>query len=96
MGLLYSSNNYYKITSNKESGYGRYDLILKPKRETNYAYVIEFKLVKDNDFKKTIEEAFKQIEEKDYANAIKEYEVTKVVIAFKGKKVMIETRDSVK
>ena len=42
MGLLYSGSNNFIIKSNRESGYGRYDLILKPKnKDIKYAYIIE-------------------------------------------------------
>ena len=92
MGLLYTSNKYYYITSNRESGYGRYDLMLKPKIRDIPAYIIEFKLVRDNDFEKVIEDGFKQIEDNNYIESIKDYEVIKMVIAFKGKRVKIETR----
>ena len=93
MGLLYSSNSLFSITSNRESGFGRYDLVLKPKNNScRYAYVIEFKAISNNDFDKTIEDAFKQIDEKNYVESIKEYDVTKIVIVFKGKEIRIETR----
>ena len=93
MGLLYSGSNNFNITSNRESGYGRYDLILEPKNNScNYAYVIEFKAIEENDFDKTLEKAFKQIDEKKYCENIKEYDVTKIVIVFKGKEIRIETR----
>ncbi len=91
LGLLRSSQSNFEITSNRESGYGRYDLMLKP-LNSKYAYIIEFKLLRDNDFDKTIEEGFKQIEENKYELSLKDYDVTKMVIAFKGKKVKIETR----
>ena len=93
MGLLYSANDVFEITSNPESGYGRYDLLLEPKDGScKYAYIIEFKSITDNDFSKTMEKAFKQIEEKKYANSFKDYDFTKIVIVFKGKEIMIETR----
>ena len=93
MGLLYSGLVNFHITSNRESGYGRYDLVLKPKSNSSqYAYIIEFKAIEENDFDKTLEKAFKQIEEKNYIESIKEYDVTKIVIVFKGKEIRIETR----
>ena len=93
MGLLYSSNSLFEITSNRESGFGRYDLILKPKiEEIDHAYIIEFKAISNNDFDETIEKVFKQIEEKNYKEKIKEYDVTKIVIVFKGKEIKMEIR----
>jgi len=93
MGLLYSSNQNFFITSNRESGFGRYDLVLKPKNnDIKYAYIIEFKAIEKDNFEETMEKAFKQIDEKNYIEEIKEYDVTKIVIVFKGKEIRIETR----
>ncbi len=94
MGLLRVDNTYYEVTSNRESGYGRYDVILKPKVNDIPAYIIEFKLVRDDsNFEKTIEKAFEQIEEMKYDVSLKDYDkVIKMAIAFKGKKLKLETR----
>ncbi len=91
MGLLRSGCNNYEITSNRESGYGRYDLILKPFDKNKTAYIIEFK-VSDLDFDKAIEDGFRQIDEMKYEVSLKGYKIIKMVIAFKGKKLKIETR----
>ncbi len=91
MGLLMSGSSNYEITSNRESGYGRYDLILKPFDKNVTAYIIEFK-VSDSDFDNTIEEGFRQIDEMKYEVSLKDYKIVKMVIAFKGKKLKIETR----
>ncbi len=62
IGLLRVDNDYYEVTSNRESIYGRYDIILKPKVNNIPAYIIEFKLVRDeSNFDEAIEMAFKQI-----------------------------------
>ncbi len=94
MGLLRVDNTYYEVTSNRESGFGRYDIILKPKVNNIPAYIIEFKLVEDDsNFEKTIEKAFEQIEEMKYEVSVKDYDkVIKMAIAFKGKKLRLETR----
>ena len=93
MGLLYSGSNNFIIKSNRESGFGRYDLILKPRNEDiKYAYIIEFKAIENGNFEETVEKAFKQIEDKDYVAEVKDYDVTKIVIVFKGKECRIETR----
>ncbi len=95
MGLLRVDNDYYEVTSNRKSGYGRYDVILKPKVNNIPAYIIEFKLVRDDsNFDETIETAFKQIEEMKYEVSLKDYaKVIKMAIAFKGKKLKLETRN---
>ena len=94
MGLLRIDNNYYDVTSNRESGYGRYDMLLKAKNNNNIpSYIIEFKLVSDNStFAKTLESAFEQIDKREYEISLKGYNVIKMAIAFKGKKLELETR----
>ena len=91
MGLLYSAADNFKIKSNRESGKGRYDLLLIS-RKNNYAYIIEFKTAYDKSLDETLEDAFKQIDEMDYINEVKNYEVTKIAVAFKRKDVKIDIR----
>ena len=91
MGLLRSGCNNYEITSNREAGYGRYDLILKPFEKNRTAYIIEFK-VSDLDFDKAIEDGFRQIDEMKYEVSLKSYKIVKMVIAFKGKRLKFETK----
>ena len=95
MGLLYSYNYHFKITSNRESGYGRYDLLLKPiNKSCNNAYIIEFKSIENDNFDETIEKAFNQIEGKKYDIELKEegYHINKIVIVFKYKEIKMEIR----
>ena len=89
MGLLYTGVNVFDIKSNRESGLGRFDLVLIPKKN-KYAYIIEFKVVKENNFEEVINVAFKQIDSKKYDTDFKDYIVTKIVIAFKGKECQVE------
>ncbi len=60
----------FEITSNRESGFGRYDVMLTPKnRERDDAYIIEFKVhksLKEKDIDQTVANALIQIEEKQY------------------------------
>ena len=97
MGLLFNSSNNYKITSNREIGFGRYDLVLKPIENTSkYAYVIEFKVAYNEKYDKAIVEAFEQIENKHYDLELKDkYEVSYIAIAFYGRKVKIEVKQLV-
>lgn len=94
MGLLYGSTNYFNIKSNRESGIGRFDLVLTPKNNScEFAYIIEFKVIENNNFDKTLKEAFKQIEEKKYDTEFKDlYKVNKIAIVFKGKELKIEIK----
>ena len=96
LGMLVGLKDTYYVNSNRESGLGRYDIILEPKDKTANSFIMEFKIL-DNTEEKTIEEtiktAKKQIEEKGYETNLKMrgYEnITKIVFVFKGKEVKME------
>ena len=100
LGLLVELRNQYEVSSNGESGLGRYDVMLIPKKSDNAdtpAIVLEFK-VHDSDeektLKDTVESALKQIEEKKYdikllERGIKKENIYHYGFAFEGKKVLI-------
>ena len=96
LGMLVGLKDTYYVNSNRESGLGRYDIMLEPKDKTANSFIMEFKIL-DNTEEKTIEEtiktAKKQIEEKGYETNLKMrgYEnITKIVFVFKGKEVKME------
>ena len=95
LGMIVSLNNEYEVKSNKESGYGRYDVMLIPRDASNLGIIIEFKRIKETNSKtiKTgIEEALKQIEENKYEAELIDRgvgDILKLAIVFKGKKVKI-------
>lgn len=94
LGLLVTLSDVYEVISNRESGYGRYDIILVPKDPKKYGIVIEFKRVMK---KETLEQAAKsavqQIQEKHYAHELRCRGITKITgfgIAFQGKEVLLK------
>ncbi len=69
LGLLVDLREEYLLKSNRESGFGRYDVMLIPKDRTRPAIVMEFKVFdgdEEQDLKDTVQAALKQIEEKQY------------------------------
>ena len=93
LGMLVGLKDTYYVNSNRESGYGRYDIMLEPKDKNGNSFIMEFKVLEDKEEKTiedTIENAKKQIEEKGYEQNLKERgfnNITKMVYAFKGKEV---------
>ena len=101
LGLMVDQIDNYIITSNRESGFGRYDIMLEPIDKNNVHYpgiIIEFKVInprKENSLEETVEAALKQIEEKNYdaeliKRGVKAENIHHYGFAFKGKKVLIE------
>ena len=96
LGMLVGLKDSYYVNSNRESGMGRYDIMLEPKDKNGNSFIMEFKVLEDKEEKtieETIENAKKQIEEKGYENNLRERgfkNITKMVYAFKGKEVKME------
>ena len=71
LGLMVDLAGQYRITSNRESGFGRYDLMLEPKNPgEDDGIILEFKVFnpkRENSLEDTVQEALRQIEEKQYA-----------------------------
>lgn len=97
LGLIVDLAERYEITSNRESGFGRYDVMLMPYDKNDIAIIMEFKVHDPDDGKSlqdTVMAALGQIEEKQYAAAltargIPESKIRKYGVAFEGKKVLI-------
>lgn len=97
LGLLVDLNDRYVLTSNRESGYGRYDVQLEPRKETDDAVLLEFKVrdsKNEDSLEETVENALAQIESRDYAaglrqKGIQEERIRKYGFAFEGKRVRI-------
>lgn len=97
LGLMAEQAESYEIRSNRESGFGRYDIMMIPKKNTLPAIVIEFKVHnprKEQTFEDTVNTALKQIEEKNYdaeliARGISKERIKHYGFAFEGKNVLI-------
>ena len=98
LGLIADLQNRYLIRSNQESGFGRYDVMLEPKNpDKDPAVIMEFKVYnkrRENSLGDTLQEARKQIEEKQYAAQLLERGIPGENIysygfVFDGKKVLI-------
>lgn len=97
LGLMADLADRYHITSNRESGLGRYDVVMEPLAAKETAYVIEFKVRKpkqEKNLKETVKNALQQIEEKGYdadliSRGIPKERIRHYGFAFEGKEVLI-------
>ena len=98
LGLIVELNDRYVISSNRESGFGRYDVMLEPRNQNDDAIIMEFKVQDaDNGEKElsdTVKAALKQIEEKNYESSligkgIAKERIRRYGFAFSGRKVLI-------
>ena len=97
LGLLVELQNRYQLRSNRESGFGRYDVMIEPEDQNGDAYILEFKVKnkrKEANLEETLAAAKKQIEEKQYAaelisRGIAEERIHSYGFVFEGKQVLI-------
>ena len=103
LGLMVDQVDNYILSSNRESGFRRYDIMLEPIDKNNEKYpgiVIEFKVFnqkKEDTLEETVKNALRQIKEKDYdaeliKRGVKEENIQHYGFAFRGKEVLIDGR----
>ncbi|MBI4648674.1 MAG: AAA family ATPase [Bacteroidia bacterium] len=98
LGLFVNLHDEYEIKSERESGYGRFDITINHKTDKNKtAFIIELKSlrkVKKEILKQAVRSALAQIEERQYEKELKDKGITDILklgIAFDGKRVEIKT-----
>jgi len=97
LGLLVNLSATHEVYSNKESGFGRYDISIIPKDKTGQAIIMELKTIdksEDETKEAALDNALEQIEEKQYETDIKKRgikDIKKLGVVFDGKRVWIKT-----
>ena len=97
LGLLVMLGDSYEIKSNRESGYGRYDIMIIPRQKNKRAIIIEFKKAskaRKETLESAADNALKQIEEKKYAQELRGRgfkEIQALGISFQGKELLIKS-----
>lgn len=98
LGMIVNLSDRYRVTSNRESGYGRYDVMIEPLDKREKAFVFEFKVLDADDdegsLEDTVANALAQIEEKKYeaaliANGFAPENIRKYGFGFQGRKCLI-------
>ena len=94
IGIFVALMNDYRRLSERESGYGRADLILEPKKKENPGYIFEFKVANsEEELESYAEEGFEQIKEKKYDTELINHGVTEIIyigLAFYKKKLKMK------
>lgn len=101
LGMIVELQDRYIITSNRESGFGRYDVMLEPRSVSDPAFILEFKVknsAKESSLSDTVQSALAQIEEKQYDAMLLQRGIPKERIhcygfAFQGRNVLIGTNE---
>jgi hypothetical protein len=97
LGLLTNLNDRYLIRSNLESGYGRYDVLMIPRKPDEPGFVFEFKKFnpkKDKNAQDAMQSALQQISVRQYATELREHQVKEIWgigVVISGKEVWVSS-----
>jgi len=98
LGMVVNLSDTYKVRSNRESGFGRYDVMLEPYDKTKKAFIFEFKVFDPDEDEVTLEDtiasAHRQMNEKQYeaeliTQGFNPQQIRKYGFAFQGKECLI-------
>ena len=98
LGMLVS-NGAYEVSSNRESGLGRYDILLRPRDIHKRGFIMELKVYDpmfDESVDKVLDSALAQIEKKQYESVLRSAgvkDILKMAITFDGKRVWVKTAE---
>lgn len=96
LGMLVGLKDRYEVKSNRESGLGRYDVMLIPKSRGDLGIIMEFKKIdRPEKIETAVVSALKQIEDKKYAQELIDRGTTNILylgFAFEGKEVLIRSK----
>lgn len=96
LGMLVGLQGRYEVKSNRESGYGRYDVMLIPKNSDELGIVLEFKKARAQEsLEQAATQALSQIEEMQYQRELVQRGIQRTLwlaLAFKGKRVEMKTK----
>ncbi|MBA2367584.1 MAG: AAA family ATPase [Candidatus Protochlamydia sp.] len=99
LGILIGLSDRYEVKSNRESGLGRYDVMLIPKNQNDLGIIMEFKKIgrfEKSTLEEAVESALKQIEDRHYAQELIDRGVKNILLigfAFEGKQVIIRSKN---
>ncbi|MBF0352943.1 MAG: PD-(D/E)XK nuclease domain-containing protein [SAR324 cluster bacterium] len=99
LGMLVNLSETHRVRSNRESGYGRYDVMLLPKDPHKTGFVLEFKKInrhREETGESAMASALKQIQDKHYATELRVAGIQNIIgigVVVEGKKVWVESLD---
>ncbi len=98
LGMLINLRNTHEVSSEKESGYGRYDIAIVPRDKTGQAVIMKLKKIRRSEtYETALESAMTQIEERKYETALRQQGCTKIMkiaVTFDGKRIWTKVKSA--